>query len=344
MRLILATVLLSAAVVAAAPTWTIQRSGVTAQLRGISAASDRVVWASGSGNTILRSVDGGGTWTKLPSPTTDRLDFRDVDAVSENVAYVLSIGAGPLSRIYKTVNAGESWELQFKNEDAEAFFDAMAFWDPNNGIAVSDSVKGEFVIITTRDGGRSWARVAAKRLPPALSNEGAFAASGTNVAVNGSNRVWFATGAGPKSRVLRSTDRGASWQIADTPLRSGGSAGAYSIAFRDASHGIVVGGDYSKPAEAIDNLAITSDGGKTWTAVKGRGLSGFRSVVAFVPGTKSTFIAIGPSGGDISLDDGKTWLPIEGPGFDTFSFAPKRTLGWASGARGAIGRLDLRIP
>ena len=191
MRRLLASILLLT--IAGAPSWTAQRSGVTARLRGLSAASERVIWASGSGNTILRTEDGGATWRPVASPTTDGLDFRDIDAVGENVAYVLSIDKGPLSRIYKTTNAGATWTLQFKNEDPDAFFDAMTFWDAAHGIAGSDSVNGAFVIVTTRDAGRSWARVAAKRLPPALPNEGAFAASGTNVAVFGDNHVWFAS-------------------------------------------------------------------------------------------------------------------------------------------------------
>ncbi|HEX5070223.1 MAG TPA: hypothetical protein VFV78_08390 [Vicinamibacterales bacterium] len=344
MKIVGATVLLLS--VALAPTWTSQRSGVTAQLRGISAVSERIIWASGSRNTVLRSVDGGSTWRVLPNPAADgkALDYRDIDAVGENVAYVLSIGNGSDSRIFKTTNAGESWTTQFTNATADAFFDAMAFWDANNGIAVSDAVNGAFVIVNTRDGGRSWAPVAADRLPAALPNEGAFAASGTNVAVYGSDRVWFGTGAAARARVLRSTDRGRSWQIAETPLRSGPSAGIYSIAFRDAQHGIIVGGDYTKPTEAIDNVAITSDGGKTWRLVKERGLGGFRSVVAYVPKSRASYVAVGPSGADISTDDGRTWTPIEGPGFDTFSFAPGRTIGWGSGARGAIGRLDLKGP
>src|SRR3972149_3375551 len=102
-RLIGPPILLLAVV--AAPSWTLQRSGVTARLRGLSAASERVIWASGSGNTILRTEDGGATWRGLPGPTTDRLGFRDSDAVSENVAYVLSTDKGPLSRIFKTTNA-----------------------------------------------------------------------------------------------------------------------------------------------------------------------------------------------------------------------------------------------
>jgi len=336
MKHILTVILL--APVALAPTWTMQSSGGNARLRGVSAVTEKVAWASGSGNTILRTEDAGATWTKLTNPTTDRLDFRDIDAVGERVAYVLSIGNGSSSRIYKTMDAGVTWTLQFANADAEAFFDAMAFWDADHGIAVSDTVKGAFVIITTEDGGKTWSRVPAEKLPPALPNEGAFAASGTNVAVFGTSHVWFGTGAAARARVLRSTDRGRTWQIAETPLAAGQSSGIYSVAFRDPLHGVIVGGDYAKEQEAVDNAAVTSDGGKTWSLVKG--LRGFRSVVAHVPGSKSSFVAIGPRGSDLSSDDGRTWSALPEPGFDTFSFARGKTVGWGSGARGMIGRLD----
>jgi hypothetical protein len=102
---------------------------------------------------------------------------------------------------------------------------------------------------------------------------------------------------------------------------------------------VIAGGEYRKEQEAVDNLAVTDDGGITWTLVKG--LSGFRSVVAYVTGTK-TLVALGPSGGDYSTDDGRTWKPIDGPGFDTFSFVPRKAIGWAAGANGGIGRLNLR--
>jgi photosystem II stability/assembly factor-like uncharacterized protein len=324
-------------VAALAPSWTPQTSGVTVRLRGVSAVSEKVAWASGAGNTVLRTDDGGTTWHTLTNPTAspgERLDFRDVDAVSGTTAYVLSIGAGPLSRIYKTTDAGATWTLQFANADTDAFFDAMAFWDAEHGIAVSDSVKGAFVVITTEDGGRSWNRVPPDRLPPALDNEGAFAASGTNVTVFGSAQAWFGTGAATRSRVLHTADRGKTWTIAETPLRAGQTSGIYSVAFRDAMNGVVVGGDYSKETEAVDNAAITRDGGRTWTAVKG--LTGFRSVVAYIPGRKTAILAVGPQGADLSTDDGRTWVQIQGPGFDTFSFVPGHALGWGAGARGTI--------
>jgi photosystem II stability/assembly factor-like uncharacterized protein len=333
--------LLPFAFVNASAQWLAQASGAQARLRGISAVSDRVVWASGSGSTILRTADGGASWQRLEPPSADRLDFRDIDAVGERAAYVLSIGTGPASRIFKTTDAGATWTHQFANQDPQAFFDAMAFWDADHGIAVSDSVDGRFVIITTEDGGRTWVPVPANRLPAAQENEGFFAASGTNVAVFGDRHAWIGTGAAARARVLRTADRGRTWQIADTPIAAGRTAGIYSIAFRDAAHGVVAGGDYAKESEARDNLALTTDGGATWTLVTGRGLTGFRSVVAYVPGAATpSVVAVGPSGADHSVDDGRTWTPMPGPGFDTLSFAPGRPVGWAAGSAGRIARLE----
>jgi photosystem II stability/assembly factor-like uncharacterized protein len=313
-------------------------------LRGVSAVSDRVAWASGADSTVLRTTDGGASWKKL-KVTTDALDFRDIDAVDASTAYVLSIGNGPASRIYKTTDAGATWTLQFKNDDPKAFYDAMSFWDRNHGVVIGDSIDGQFYIMTTENGGRTWVRVPARALPPALENEGAFAASGTNIAVFGKSHAWIGTGAGAKARVLRTADRGRTWKIAETPLHAGSSAGIFSVVFRDAKHGVIVGGDYRKENEAVDNLAVTSDGGVTWTLAKG--LGGFRSVVAYVPGVKTApgkLVALGPSGADYSTDDGRTWNVLEGPGFDTLSFAPDRgprdqPIAFAAGARGSIGKL-----
>ena len=135
-----------------------QTSGVNVRLRGVSAVSESVAWASGAGATVLRTIDGGATWQKL-KVTDEALDFRDIDAVDAQTAYVLSIGNGPVSRIYKTTDAGKTWQLQFKNEDQKAFLDAMTFWDANHGIVFGDSVDLKFYILITADGGRTWSRV-----------------------------------------------------------------------------------------------------------------------------------------------------------------------------------------
>jgi photosystem II stability/assembly factor-like uncharacterized protein len=315
-------------------------SAVNARLRGISTVSDRVAWASGSASTVLRTTDGGTTWQKL-TVTAEQLDFRDIDAMDASVAYVLSIGNGSASRIYKTVDGGASWSLQFKNEDPKAFYDAMTFWDANHGLVIGDSIDGQFCILITANGGRVWSQVPANSLPPALPNEGAFAASGSNIAIVGRTHAWIGTGAAAKSRVLRTTDGGRSWRVSDTPLKSGQSSGIFSIAFRDKNHGVIVGGDYTKESEAVENAAITTDGGATWTLTKG--LSGYRSAVAYIPGTE-WLVAVGPSGADYSTDDGRTWVPVSGPGFDTLSIAPRlkssSSIGFAGGVGGKIARLS----
>jgi photosystem II stability/assembly factor-like uncharacterized protein len=327
--------LFTAVGVSAAPTWTAQTSGVTARLRGVSAVTDRVVWASGANGTVLRTADGGDSWQKLIVPDAATLDFRDIDAVSDRVAYVLSIGNGNASRIYKTVDGGATWTLQFTNPDEKAFFDAMAFWDADRGVAFSDSIDGQFVILLTSTGGRTWTRVPQTDLPPALSGEGAYAASGSNVAVQGSQYAWIGTTAG---RVLRSSDAGRSWSVAETPVVTGPSSGIFSIAFADTTRGIVVGGDYRREAEASNNAAVTVDGGRTWTARAG--LTGFRSVVKYVPRAATpSLLAVGPSGADYSIDDGRSWRSLEGKGFDAFSFAPSGGAGWGVGDNGRIARL-----
>jgi photosystem II stability/assembly factor-like uncharacterized protein len=325
---------------AESPSWTSLTTGVTARLRGVSAVSDRVVWASGANGTVIRTTDGGATWTALKVPNSEKLDFRDIDAVDDHAAYALSIGPGEQSRIYKTTDAGATWTEQFVNHDPKAFYDAMAFWNANHGIAVSDSVDGQFVAITTNDGGKSWVRVPPAQLPPALPNEGFFAASGTNVAVLAPNHVWFGTGSATQARVLHSSDGGRTWTVSTTPLASGPSAGIFSIAFSDPMHGYVVGGDYKLESAAVDNAAITGDGGATWTRVNG--LSGFRSVVAYLTRDGQSLVAVGPSGSDYSRDRGLTWTPIPGPGAHTFSIASRGSIGFAAGERGTLSSLHSR--
>ena len=112
-------------------------------------------------------------------------------------------------------------------------------------------------------------------MPPALPGEGAFAASGTCLVVGADGHAWFGTGGAKVARVFRSTDRGRTWTVAETPLRAGSpSAGIFSLAFWDADHGVAVGGDYKQPEEAGGTVARSSDGGRTWIPVPGIGAGG----------------------------------------------------------------------
>ena len=317
--------------------WQEQTSGVTARLRGVSAASDRVVWARGARGTVLRTDDGGASWHTLMVADADTLDFRDVDAIDADTAYLLSIGPHTASRVYKTTNAGATWTLQFTNEEPKGFFDAMAFWDARRGLVMGDSIEGRFDVLRTMDGGASWTRVKANGLPPALPNEGAFAGSGTNIAVMAGGHAWIGTGAASRSRMLHTSDYGATWTVVETPVAAAASAGIFSVAFRDPRNGMTVGGDYRKERDAVDNAAVTHDGGRTWSRITG--LSGFRSVVAPVPGAPRSWIAVGPSGADVSSDDGSSWSAVAGEGYHAFAFAPGKPVGWGVGENGRIGKL-----
>ena len=322
--------------------WTPQASGTTARFRGVSAASRSVAWASGSGGTYARTTDGGATWRAGVVPGAAQLDFRDVEAVDANTAYLLSIGPGEQSRIYKTTNAGNDWTLQFTNRDPKAFFDAFAFWDARSGIAMSDPVDGRFIVIKTTDAGATWKKIPRENFPAVLEGEAAFAASGTCIAVQGKHNVWLATGGAPVARVFRSTDGGNSWKASATPITAGNaSSGIFSIAFKDAKNGVIVGGDYRKEKEAGSNVARTTDGGASWTVATGARPSGFRSAVAYVPGTAGAkLLAIGPAGSDYSTDGGKSWVSIDSTGYHALSFARSSATGWAVGEGGRIARYE----
>ena len=322
--------------------WLPQMTGTTASLRGLSVVGGGVVWASGSGGTYLRTTDGGVTWDTGNVPGASDLDFRDVDAVDATTAYLLSAGPGDASRIYKTTDGGRSWALQYINPHPQAFFDGIAFWDPLHGIAYSDPVDGRFLVVTTRDGGANWMPVPADAIPPALPGEAGFAASGTGIVVQGNGDVWFGTGGGPVARVFRSADRGRTWQVSTTPLAAGEAAGVFGLAFRDARHGVAVGGAYTRPGDTRGNVAVTIDGGATWAPIPGTPPAGYRSGTAYQRGTRDpVLIAVGTSGSDLSADGGRSWIPMDSVGFHTVAFGPDGS-GWAAGAGGRVARFVSR--
>jgi photosystem II stability/assembly factor-like uncharacterized protein len=326
----------------AAQSWTPQSSGSTADLRGLHAVSSSVVWASGSRGTVLRTVDSGVSWVARPVPGADSLDFRDVFATDTARAVILAIGPGEKSRIYQTNDGGATWSERFRNTRAEGFFDCMAFRDERNGIAVSDPVDGKFVVIRTNDGGTTWTQVPPHGIPAAQEGEGAFAASGTCVATDGTRNAWIVTGGVKQPRVFRSTDAGLNWSVTTAPLAGEKpGAGIFSVIF-DGRRGVAVGGDYEKPAEAAGTLALSDDGGATWrvsSAPPDSLLRGYRSGVARAGTRRNVLIAVGTSGSDISRDGGRSWAPLGDTGYNVVARAADGST-WAAGPRGRIARLS----
>ncbi|MGH9942368.1 MAG: WD40/YVTN/BNR-like repeat-containing protein [Pyrinomonadaceae bacterium] len=317
--------------------WVAQQSGTSVRLRGVSAVSSTVAWASGDKGTYARTTDGGRTWQSGTVSGAEELDFRDVAAFDADSACLLSIGEGDKSRIYRTTDGGRSWTMQYRNPHAAGFFDCMAFWDSSRGIAVSDPVDGKFLMITTTDGGRTWKETPRAGMPPALSGEGAFAASGTCVAVQGRKNAWFGTGGPGGARIFRSVDGGQTWKVSATPMMSSKTAGIFSLTFRDARHGVAVGGDYAKEGEVGNNVAWTNDGGQTWRLAGTKRPNGYRSCVVSVPGSSHPrLIAVGPTGSDDSMSGGRSWRSLGVEGFHGASFARSLGVGWAVGENGRI--------
>ncbi|MEU5193352.1 oxidoreductase [Streptomyces scabiei] len=321
------------------PHWEEKRTGTDARFRGLAAVSRNTAWLAGSAGTVLRTGDGGRTWRDVSPPGAGELQFRDIEAFDARRAVVLAIGEGEASRVYRTDDGGTTWTESFRNTDPRAFYDCLTFFDPRHGLAMSDPVEGRFRILSTKDGGRSWAVLPTAGMPPALEGEAGFAASGQCLVSSGPRDVWMATGGAARARVLHSADRGLTWTAADTGVPAGDPArGVFALAFRDRAHGIAVGGDYRADQPSPRAAATTGDAGRTWKPAA-QPPPAYRSGVAWLPHSRTTALAVGPTGTDVTTDGGRTWRTVDTGSYDTVDCAPDRGC-WAAGEKGRVARLE----
>ena len=320
--------------------WQGQESHAKARFRGLAVSPSGAVWATGADGTVRVKTADAKAFEAVTVPDSEGYDFRDVESLDANQVVLLAIGEGEKSRILKSTDGGQTWSTRYVMKDPKGFLDALAFWDKDHGVALGDPMNGRFSILTTDDGGETWSPIPEPARPQARDGEGAFAASGTCLAVAGTNRAWFCTGGAGPARVFRSTDRGRTWTAHDTPIpAANASSGLFSVAFQDDVHGVVVGGDYRETQKAGPVVAVSADGGVTWKIPSGRLPVGVRSAVAPVPGTfGQAWITVGPAGSDLSLDNGQSWQPIPGDGFHAVGSAGQST-SWAVGEAGRVGRL-----
>jgi photosystem II stability/assembly factor-like uncharacterized protein len=307
-------------------------SGVESSFRGLSVVNQKVVWVSGTDRTVLRTIDGGKNWENISVPNIEKIDFRDVEGFNKNTAIVMGV-ASP-ARFYKTTDGGQNWKLVHFDDRAGVFFDGMSFWNKNDGIAFSDPVDGQHLLIRTTDEGDTWHEIPKEGFPHKLNPEFGFAASGTGIPVQGRKTVWLGMG-GVKSRVFKSEDGGMNWSVAETPVVHGGqSTGIYSVAFKNKKVGISVGGDYTN--QSIKNtMAYSNDGGATWHLPE-KQTHEYRECVAHYRG--NIFFAVGPSGFDMTTDNGKNWHPHywEVNNLTAVAFAKRSNVGFAVGKGGQI--------
>ncbi len=319
--------------------WSVQTSGIDTNLRGISAANtvdangaDHItVWASGSNGVILFSGDVGKTWKRLHVAEGDSFDFRSIVAFDSKHAYVMSSGEGDKSRIYETKDGGETWKLEFTGNNPSLFLDALVC--NSQCYALSDPVNGKFLLFSDHYN-ETWSELAGDGMPAALPGEGAFAASGTSLALAADGAMYFGTGGAKAARVFHSSDYGKTWSVTDTPIAIGNaSSGVFSVVCT--SWGVVaVGGDYKDPSRPDRVATYSLDQGKTWQ-LAAQQPGGYRSGAAALYGS---ILAVGPNGEDISDDFGAHWKHIGSLDLNAI-FVLDIHNGWAVGAKGTIARL-----
>jgi photosystem II stability/assembly factor-like uncharacterized protein len=337
------------------PKLTPQNSGTNQLLIAVSPVNSRVVWAAGTGGTYVVTTDGGATWKAAVVPGAESLQFRDVQAFSEKVAYLLSIGNNTTDfKIYKTTDGGATWTIEFTNETVNAFYDCFAFWTPRRGLAHSDSVSGVFPELRTTNG-TTWESIAGN-MPPALPGEASFSASGTCITTQGGRNAWVATGGSDIARILATRDGGDTWNAYDTPLVSSPSAGAISVAFRNPWNGIVGGGDLGSNSSA--DAATSDDGGMTWTLTTKPPVQGSIFCLSYVQGTGGeatgddqqfdrTVVITAETAPDFDSgsaawtpNEGKTWFALpQVSGYWAVAFATPKA-GWFVGNNGQILKIS----
>jgi photosystem II stability/assembly factor-like uncharacterized protein len=310
--------------------WSAQSTGVDSNLRGVAVVVHRgstIVWATGSKDAIVRSVDGGKTWEPVRISGAENLDFRGVQTFDGKTVYVMSSGEGEQSRIYKSTDSGSTWLKQYSDKRKTFFLDALACTDETHCFALSDPADGKFLVLSTTDG-IDWKELPREHMPAALPGEGAFAASNSSLLLYGKSEIYFATG-GSAARVFHSTDLGQTWTVSETPLLSGKpSQGIFSIV-RAGETMVVVGGDYSEPKRREKTAGYSPDEGKTWH-LAAELPAGYRSAVdTFDAG----FVAVGPNGAETSRD-GIHWAQIDSPNLNSVTFISGK--GWAVGPKGLV--------
>jgi len=290
-------------------------------IRGLQAVNDNVVWVSGTGGMVGRTTNAGKDWKWFH--VADSCDFRSIHAFDSMKAVVVSIASPAL--IFLTLDGGKHWENVYTNGQKDIFFDGLIFFNDQQGMAIGDPLKdsagvARFTILRTSNGGRSWTMDPTFALPPAGDGEAIFAASNSSLITLPSGKALFVTG-GKVSRLFSlNTIKDNKWSVYPLPLIQGkSSTGAFSVAFRDALHGIIVGGDYMNDHLSDKNCLLTNDGGNTWT-IPATPPAGYKSAVTWID--NRTLLCTGTSGTDISTNNGQSWTQIS-TGYHTTSKARK---------------------
>lgn len=243
--------------------------------------------------------------------SSEKLQFR---TLAQDKSHFFAINIESPAYFFKINKRSLKFKTVFKDPVKTAFYDALFVVENRLAYAFSDpDTNNQFKLLKIRlFTDSSWGFEDFKGKLLLTEGEAAFAASNTNMSSKG-DYLWMATG-GMKSRIFRFNKNHpeVSYEIFETPFIQGTSSqGIYSIDFYDQNFGIAVGGDYTKQAENINNIATTDDGGETWQIQASGKNGGYKTCVKIRPGSKGKeIIAVGDQNIEFSSDYGKTWTTI----------------------------------
>ena len=351
--------------------WEFQQKLNDASLRGLCVVDDSLIWASGSGGTVVKTADAGKSWKNVSPAGCEELDFRDIHAFDADNA--VAINAGQPAVFYRTQDGGESWKKVFEHANESAFFDAVAAISSTHLIAMSDPVDDRILLVESTDAGETWTELPVERRPEKLPGEAGFAASGSNMITDpDTGTIFLALGSAEEgtehesSRIVYSTDAAQTWETVVCPIKRNPSSGIFSLSYLPSKQLVAVGGDYLKPEEKagiisivvfenrvekiqrrIDELVLEFNNLATFAEciVPKTSPSGFRSGVTFtqLQDEQTLVVTVGTNGGDYSLDDGQTWQSFSEENFHAVKSTGSGTI-WASGGKGRIAKLVISEP
>jgi photosystem II stability/assembly factor-like uncharacterized protein len=236
--------------------WVEQTSGITTGLRSVSVIDQNIAWTGGASGVVLRTTNGGTTWTNVSATigTTSTINF--IHAISATSALVC-VNPSTAGQVYRTTDGGATWTMVI--EQTGGFFNAIGMSSATNGFLTGDPVGGRWSHFRTTNGGATWDSTGLF-----LPQNGTEAGWNNGILVEGA-KMWIGTS---NSRVYYSTNGGNSFTAQTMPLTN-----SFAICFNSANRGIVGG--------STTGLVSTTDGGTTWTSIPSLGTGTIYSVFGY---------------------------------------------------------------
>ncbi len=308
-------------------------------IRAIQAINDTVVWASGTGGKVVLSRNGAESFKIFQVRDSLNVDFRGLWAFDDQTAIVMAVDNPAL--IFKTTDAGETWQEVYRKEQKGMFLNSISFKDDKNGVVLGDRLDGKFFMLHTTDGGNTWNEIDS---PMGIDGEGCFAASNTCIDYLPNGDIYFVTGV-KRAYVYSCNDKDFVWKEYLNPMpcvNTNGADGIYTIFTQTAQKGFIGGGNYLDVDAKIVTIAYTLDGGESWITPK-TPTNTFVSCIKSFSKDDNSLLAVGSHSVSVSYNSGKDWHKVDSPyGFHAASASPNSNIIYLAGSKCRVSKIYLK--